>query len=243
MMGRSMTRCEQWVQFDRTNPEGLTLSDAKISAGQLVHRRCDNLRTGQILQRPRTRQVVGVNVGFEGKSQLQAELIKHFQIALERADYWVDQDRFASLFTCNQVGVGAGVGFQELAEKTRLDDRGNIPDYLSLDVTKTRFNRIFDIWHDRAVFHFLTDVKDRNAYMTLLAVSLSSHGRAIIGTFSMNGPDTCSGLDVVRYDAEKMNTELSPALELEDTVTSIHVMPNGAEQEYMYFIIKHKNAR
>ena len=83
------------------------------------------------------------------------------------------------------------------AIKTRLGDRGDIPVYLCGDISKMKLTQSFDIWHDRAVFHFLTDSKDRDNYMSLLAQSLSNTGRAIIGTFSLNGPNTCSGLDIM----------------------------------------------
>lgn len=125
--------------------------------------------------------------------------------------------------------------------KDRLGDKGNIPNYFSQDITKAAYSDTFDIWHDRAVFHFLTDAKDRKDYISTISKSLSDHGRAIIGTFSVNGPNACSGLDVVQYDEEKMKSALSPDLELVDSVISIHEMPNGAEQEYMYFIIKHSD--
>ena len=125
--------------------------------------------------------------------------------------------------------------------KDRLGDKGNIPNYFSQDITKAAFTDTFEIWHDRAVFHFLTDESDRKNYMSVLSKSLSNNGQAIIGTFSLNGPNACSGLDVVQYDEGKMKSELSHDLELVDSVISIHEMPNGAEQEYMYFIIKHKD--
>jgi len=72
------------------------------------------------------------------------------------------------------------------------------------------------------------------------AQSLSPVGRAIIGTFSLNGPNSCSGLDVVQYDEAKMQLELAPGLKIEDTVTDVHIMPSGVEQEYMCFILKQK---
>ena len=125
--------------------------------------------------------------------------------------------------------------------KDRLGDKGNMPNYFSQDITKSTFIDTFEIWHDRAVFHFLTDAKDRKDYMSTLSKSLSNQGRAIIGAFSVNGPNSCSSLDVVQYDEGKMKSELSPDLELVDSVISIHEMPSGAEQEYMYFIIKHKD--
>lgn len=127
--------------------------------------------------------------------------------------------------------------------KTRLADKGNIPHYLSKDITKNiEFNNTFNVWHDRAVFHFLTNEKDREAYMANLNHSLSPSGHAIIGTFSLNGPSKCSGLDVVQYDEKKMKDELPKNLELLESTVSTHIMPSGTEQEYIYFIIKHKNA-
>jgi len=127
--------------------------------------------------------------------------------------------------------------------KSRLADEGEIPHYLSDDITKKiTFNHSFDIWHDRAVFHFLTNAKDRKNYMENLNQNLSPSGYAIIGTFSLNGPLKCSGLDVVQYDENRIKRELPKTLELLESTISTHIMPSGAEQEYMYFIIKHKNA-
>lgn len=125
--------------------------------------------------------------------------------------------------------------------KNRLADKSDIPEYLSEDITKIGFNKPFDIWHDRAVFHFLTDAQDRLSYMTTLEKHLTRSGRAIIGAFSFNGPEKCSGLNIVQYDGEKMESVLTQNLELVETVTDTHVMPNGSTQEFMYFIIKHKD--
>ena len=130
-----------------------------------------------------------------------------------------------------------------LAIKNRLGKHGDTPIYLCEDITQTTFTKAFDIWHDRAVFHFLTEDKDRTNYMNTLERNLTSSGKAIIGTFSLNGPTTCSGLPIVQYDEDKMCVELAKAgLELIDSVTDIHAMPNGSNQEYLYFILKHKNS-
>jgi 2-polyprenyl-3-methyl-5-hydroxy-6-metoxy-1,4-benzoquinol methylase len=128
------------------------------------------------------------------------------------------------------------------AVKSRLGANGDIPDYYHRDISRAEFNRSYDIWHDRAVFHFLINAEDRENYMTNLAKTLSEDGRAIIGTFSLNGPNACSGLDVVQYDEDKMEAELKGDLELEYAIIDIHVMPSGAEQEFMYFIIKHNKS-
>lgn len=124
-----------------------------------------------------------------------------------------------------------------------MAEHGNIPQYLSKDITKNiDFQKNFDVWHDRAVFHFLTNAGDREIYMENLNNSLSPSGHAIIGTFSLDGPNKCSGLDVVQYSENKMKLELPNSLELLESKTSTHVMPSGTEQEYIYFIIKQKYA-
>jgi len=124
--------------------------------------------------------------------------------------------------------------------KSRLGENADIPVYICEDITTIEFEQPFDIWHDRAVFHFLTDAADRKRYMETLEKNLTRSGRAIIGAFSLNGPDKCSGLNIVQYDGSKMEAELPPGLELVETNTDTHVMPNGSTQEFMYFIIKHK---
>lgn len=126
--------------------------------------------------------------------------------------------------------------------RSRLGDRAHIPQYLCEDITSSSFDGSFDIWHDRAVFHFLTDTRDRNNYMSTLQNSLAQKGSAIIGTFSLHGPNACSGLDVVQYSDEKMEKELPQYLQLVSSVSSTHVMPSGSTQEYIYFIIRHNNA-
>ena len=125
--------------------------------------------------------------------------------------------------------------------KKRLGEKANIPDYLTGDITRTTLNKSYDIWHDRAVFHFLTNAGDRENYMSRLMTNLSDKGRAIIGTFSLSGPNACSGLDVVQYDEGKFTSELTGDLELEYSVINTHVTPGRSEQEYIYFIIKHNN--
>ena len=121
--------------------------------------------------------------------------------------------------------------------KTRLGENSHIPCYVSQDITDSSWVQPFDIWHDRAVFHFLTDKLDRQRYMNNLKNSLTKNGRAIIGTFAINGPNACSGLDIEQYDAEKMQSVLVDGLSLESTQSHTHTMPNGSTQAFMYFII------
>jgi len=129
--------------------------------------------------------------------------------------------------------------------KSRLgnkgDNKGDIPKYLNMDITKLKYNKCFDIWHDRAVFHFLTNEADRNNYMLTLEQSLSAKGHAIIGTFSLNGPVSCSGLEIVQYDEKKMSTLLPKSLKLIYSTYHTHIMPSGKKQQYRYFIIRRDN--
>jgi SAM-dependent methyltransferase len=129
------------------------------------------------------------------------------------------------------------------AVKKRLGKNANIPIYLAQDITHASFPARFDIWHDRAVFHFLTAQQDRKNYMATLARSLAPQGHAIIGTFSLTGPDSCSGLQVVQYDETRMKAELPDDLELLQSHPSTHITPSGKPQDYLYFIIRHTNQR
>ena len=97
----------------------------------------------------------------------------------------------------------------------------------------------YDVWHDRAVFHFLTSAADRKRYVAQMTHALRPGGHAIIATFAEDGPTRCSGLDVVRYDAEKLASELGPAFDLVDSVREEHVTPNGVRQAFRYCLFLH----
>ena len=88
---------------------------------------------------------------------------------------------------------------------------------------------------DRAVFHFLTGGADRRSYVEVLTRALAPNGHVIIAAFAIGGPEKCSGLDIVQYDAEKLQAELGDAFELLEEVSEIHLTPSGAEQQFSYF--------
>ncbi len=91
-----------------------------------------------------------------------------------------------------------------------------------------------DIWHDRAVFHFLTEPEDRDRYRSHLRETLKPGGWAIVATFAPDGPERCSGLDVVRYSAESLSREFEADLELVEAAPYIHTTPWGATQSFQY---------
>lgn len=91
----------------------------------------------------------------------------------------------------------------------------------------------FDLWHDRAVFHFLTAPQDRAAYVRQLVGALRPGGHVILSTFGPEGPVRCSGLEVVRYDAPALLQELGPGFRLAESFTELHRTPSGASQQFL----------
>ena len=91
-----------------------------------------------------------------------------------------------------------------------------------------------DFWHDRAVFHFLTDAADRARYVEQLRRMLKPGGQAIIATFALDGPEQCSGLPVVRYSGETLVRELGPEFRLVQTIAETHRTPTGGAQAFLY---------
>lgn len=92
----------------------------------------------------------------------------------------------------------------------------------------------FDVWHDRAVFHFLTEPEARVAYVRQVARAVKPGGHVIVAAFGPEGPTKCSGLDVVRYDADALHDEFGTAFELVEHRTEVHRTPAGALQQFVY---------
>ncbi|CAM3696838.1 class I SAM-dependent methyltransferase [Polynucleobacter brandtiae] len=92
----------------------------------------------------------------------------------------------------------------------------------------------FDIWHDRAVFHFLTQAEQRAKYVEQVIRSVKHGGHVIMATFGPEGPEQCSGLDVMRYDAEHLHTEFGKTFTLIKSSTEIHQTPMGTTQQFLY---------
>jgi 2-polyprenyl-3-methyl-5-hydroxy-6-metoxy-1,4-benzoquinol methylase len=119
--------------------------------------------------------------------------------------------------------------------KDRLGASANQVNWLCGDVTTFGFSRHhFDVWHDRAVFHFLTDAKDRVAYVRQVAHAVKSGGHVIVATFGPEGPTMCSGLDIVRYDANALHGEFGAGFRLVKHFTELHKTPAGSIQQFIY---------
>jgi SAM-dependent methyltransferase len=106
------------------------------------------------------------------------------------------------------------------------------------DVTRHRFARSYAVWHDRAVLHFLTDGDDRKRYVRQLERHLRPGGHAVIATFGPDGPTSCSGLPVQRYDAEALEAVFAPVLRPVLTREDVHLTPGGAEQAFLYAVLR-----
>lgn len=107
--------------------------------------------------------------------------------------------------------------------------------WITSDITSAKLEAArYDLWHDRAVFHFLTSADDRAAYVRQVALAVRPGGHVIVATFGLDGPEKCSGLDVVRYDAENLHGEFGPKFRLLDSVIELHETPWGTPQQFMY---------
>ena len=118
--------------------------------------------------------------------------------------------------------------------KARLGERADRVDWITADITRWKPGRRWDIWHDRAVFHFLTSAQERQRYRLHLLETLNRGGSAIVATFSLDGPDKCSGLPVQRYSADTLSAELGPELAMIEALPHVHTTPWGSRQPFVY---------
>jgi len=177
---------------------------------------------------------------YQKEPALSLELIRSTQAAID--DPIID------------VGGGASVlvdylfkeGFKKLAvldisenalvsAKKRLGDSAESIEWFETDITQFISPHKFSVWHDRAVFHFLTDKSDRESYVNALRNSLKPGGHLIIAAFSIGGPVKCSGLEIVQYNSEKLILELGKEFELVEERNELHITPANKEQKFTYY--------
>jgi SAM-dependent methyltransferase len=123
--------------------------------------------------------------------------------------------------------------------RDRLGGAARRVEWFTADVTTFVSPHQWDLWHDRAVFHFLIDPADRRAYRETMLRSLAPGGHLIVATFGPDGPTRCSGLDVVRYDADMLSREFGPTIRLVETQLEQHETPSGAAQQFLYARFQH----
>jgi SAM-dependent methyltransferase len=124
--------------------------------------------------------------------------------------------------------------------KARLGNDAASVQWIAADATKWHPPQAFDVWHDRAAFHFLVDPRDREAYIARLHQGVKSGGLAVIATFALDGPEKCSGLPVQRYDHVALGEALGSAFALVHHQPHHHVTPWGATQSFQFSVFLRK---
>jgi SAM-dependent methyltransferase len=124
------------------------------------------------------------------------------------------------------------------ATKARLGERASQVKWMVADITQAESLGEFDIWHDRAVFHFITDPDDRKHYVELLKRGLPIGGHFIVGTFAKGGPEKCSGLPICQYDLATMQAELGSSFEPVKCSEHLHTTPAGKPQQFFFGVYK-----
>lgn len=123
--------------------------------------------------------------------------------------------------------------------KERLGERADKITWIEADILKFDFQEnSFDLWHDRAVFHFLTEPDERKKYIKALERALKPEGFFIIASFNLEGPSKCSGLDVMRYNPETLSQELGSDFLFLESMNEQHQTPSSAFQSFIYCIFK-----
>ncbi len=107
--------------------------------------------------------------------------------------------------------------------------------WLEANITQVKLPyNFYDVWHDRAVFHFLTLAEDRARYLKAVQHSVKTGGHVIVATFALDGPPRCSGLEVVRYCPDSLHEQFGDDFELVETTNELHQTPFGTEQKFIY---------
>jgi hypothetical protein len=176
---------------------------------------------------------------FQARPELSLQLIRDTHLPLHSAI--LDVGGGASrLVDCLLDAGYSEIAVLDIADagltvaRRRLTARAARVQWIVSDVTRYRPTCSWDLWHDRAVFHFLVEAAERERYRQTLEHAVASRGHVILATFGPQGPERCSGLPVVRYGATELGAELGAAFELRRIVTEQHSTPSGAVQEFQY---------
>jgi 2-polyprenyl-3-methyl-5-hydroxy-6-metoxy-1,4-benzoquinol methylase len=187
-------------------------------------------------------------------STKMAEKVGWYKRHLQTSVDWIEELNLAADAPIIDVGAGAstlvddllGAGHRSIAVldiseealcsvKERLGKKASMVTWLAGDITAVVLpENHYEVWHDRAVFHFLTELDQQQRYRETLLKAIKPGGHLIIGTFSPEAPPTCSGLPVQRYSLEQLQDTLGPEFELVRHHKEKHVTPSGLEQMYLY---------
>lgn len=123
---------------------------------------------------------------------------------------------------------------------SRLGEAASEVDWICADAAHWQPVRMYDLWHDRAAFHFLTDLQEARSYVAIAAAHIRPGGYLVLGTFSHEGPQKCSGLPVQRYSAETLQEIWADAFETVRCLYPEHLTPSGTVQEFLFCTFRRK---
>lgn len=179
---------------------------------------------------------------FEETPTVSLDLIKALP---EPKDSLIDVGGGASRLAAHALRLGFGhVAVLDLSaeaigrSQAAMGSEAGRVEWIVADVTTWKPGRRYDVWHDRAAFHFLTDKADRAAYVEKLDNALADAGHAIIATFALDGPVRCSGLPVQRYSPETLAETLGPRFTLVNSVRNEHQTPWGSTQAFQFSVLE-----
>jgi len=184
---------------------------------------------------------------FQGRPTVSLELIRSLPEVPHRA---VDVGGGQSALAGELLDLGvdevtvldiSGAALQR--GRARLGARAARVTWLECDVLAAQGLGPFDLWHDRACFHFMVDAHDRKRYMRTMGAAVAPGGHAIIATFGPDGPEKCSGLPVQRWSCDTLAAQCAPAFELVHSVVETHATPWGKTQEFAYTVLRRRASR
>jgi trans-aconitate methyltransferase len=187
----------------------------------------------------RTRSPLGVS-WYQTRPTLSLDMLQHASVGKDAR--LIDVGGGASVLVDHLLGAGftrlavldiAGAAMAH--SRARLGTQAAQVEWYESDVTTFHAPHAFDVWHDRAVFHFLTAASDRAQYVARLKEALVPGGTLIMATFALDGPRRCSDLDTAAYDAQLLSTELGDEFLLREEASEMHVTPANKEQRFAYF--------
>jgi SAM-dependent methyltransferase len=139
------------------------------------------------------------------------------------------------------------IGFENITlldiSKTALDITKNRInnkkiEFIVHDILEFKSAKKYQLWHDRAVFHFVRDEIEQQKYLDIVHQSLNNDGIFILATFDLKGPKECSNLEIAPYDSDKLKSILNNRFKLVDTIQEIHITPKDKEQIFNYFVLQ-----